>query len=89
MFTTCFMYGISQVSINPYSNKKISKSTIEIIYSQYLGDGDHSAITGGIGTEKLIVYEPEIILKHQIDSLRASWVDAGVDVILKIFADSG
>src|ERR1019366_2398442 len=88
LFTTCFMYGMPQNSLNPYAAKKVSRSTIEIVYSQYIGDGDHSAITGGTGTEKLLVYEPELILKHQIDSLRASWVDAGIDVITSASMDN-
>ncbi len=88
LFTTCFLYGTGQHSLNPYAAKKISRSSIEIVYSQYIGDGDHSGITGGRGTEKLQVYEPELILKHQIDSLQNSWVDAGIDVITSASMDN-
>jgi Protein of unknown function (DUF3570) len=87
-FTTSFLYGVSQVALNPYGIKRISRSTIEFVYSQYLGDGDHSAITGGKGTEKLIVYEPEVIVNHQIDSLHSFWIDAGVDVITSASMDN-
>ena len=88
LFTTCFIYGRPQQSVNPGTANRVSKSSIELVYSQYLGNGDHSAITGGTGTEKLIVYEPELILKHQIDTLRSSWVDAGIDVITSASMDN-
>ncbi|HEV3222527.1 MAG TPA: DUF3570 domain-containing protein [Puia sp.] len=88
LFTTSFLYGVSQVALNPYGIKRISKSTIEFVYSQYIGNGDHSAITGGLGTENLIVYEPEVIINHQIDSLRSYWVDVGVDVITSASMDN-
>lgn len=88
LFSTSFLFGYSQVGLNPYGIKKISISTIDFIYSQYLGDGDHSAITGGKGTEKLIVYEPEIIINHPIDSLQSFWVDAGLDIITSASMDN-
>ncbi len=88
LFTTSFLCGVSQVSLNPYGVKKISKSTIEFVYSQYIGNGDHSAITGGSGTEKLIVYEPEVIINHPVDSLHSYWVDAGIDVITSASMDN-
>jgi Protein of unknown function (DUF3570) len=88
LFTTSFLYGVSQVRLNPYGIKRISKSTIEFVYSQYIGNGDHSAITGGKGTERLIVYEPEAIINHSIDSLHSYWVDAGIDVITSASMDN-
>src|ERR1700679_3724311 len=88
LFTSSFFFGASQVTLNPYAVKRITKSTIELVYSQYLGDGDHSAITGGKGTEKLTVYEPEVILNHTIDSLHASSVDVGIDVITSASMDN-
>ena len=87
-FTTSFLYGVSQVTLNPYGIKRISKSNIELVYSQYIGDGDHSAITGGLGTEKLIVYEPEVIINRPIDSLSSYWVDTGIDVITSASMDN-
>jgi Protein of unknown function (DUF3570) len=87
-FTTSFLYGVTQVIVNPYAMKRVTKSAIEIVYAQYLGNGNHSAITGGTGTEKLTVYEPEIIISQPIDSLRTYWVDAGVDVITSASMDN-
>ncbi len=88
IFSTSILFGFSQVALNPYGIKRISRSTIDFIYSQYIGDGDHSAITGGKGTEKLIVYEPEVIINRSIDSLHAIWVDAGLDIITSASMDN-
>jgi hypothetical protein len=88
IFTTSFLFGTSQVALNPYGIKRISRSTIDFIYSNYFGDGDHSAITGGKGTEKLIVYEPEVIRNRQIDSIHSYWVDAGLDIITSASMDN-
>jgi len=79
--------GFGQQPVN-YVKKKIAKSTIEVVYSQYIQNGDHSAITGGIGTEKLLVYEPEIIINKQVDSLNAYSVDVGIDVITSASLDN-
>ncbi len=87
-FTTSFLCGVTQVTTNPYAIKRVTKSAIEIVYSQYLGNGNHSAITGGIGTENLKVYEPELIISQPVDSLLAYWVDAGVDVITSASMDN-
>lgn len=43
--------------------QKVKKTTIDLVYNHYLQDGDHSAVTGGTGTEHLIVYGPSVSLK--------------------------
>ncbi len=42
------------------STEQISQTDIELVYNQYLQDGNNSAVTGGIGTEELQVYGPQI-----------------------------
>jgi hypothetical protein len=88
IFSTSCLFGFSQVTRNPYGIKRITQSTIDFIYSQYIGNGDHSAITGGKGTEKLIVYEPEVVINHEIDSLHSFWVDGGLDIITSASMDN-
>lgn len=39
---------------------KVSQTQIDIVYNHYIQDGDNSAVTGGIGTEQLVVYGPSI-----------------------------
>jgi Protein of unknown function (DUF3570) len=88
LFTISSIYGFGQSFPNPYPKKKVSWSDIQVVYSQYIQDGDHSAITGGIGTQKLLVYAPEITYNHQLDSLTSYSVDAGVDVITSASLDN-
>ena len=80
-------FGFGQNPETVYPKKKISKSYIQIVYSHYTQDGDHSAVTGGTGTEKLQVFGPEIIIKRQVDSLRSFTIDIGVDVVTSASTD--
>jgi hypothetical protein len=81
------LHGFTQRPAN-YAKKKISKTTIQIVYSQYLQNGDHSAVTGGIGTERLKVYSPSVNIKHQADSLTVYSLEGGVDVISSASKDN-
>lgn len=85
--TISSIYGFAQQP-SGYTKKKISKTTIQVIYSQYLQNGNHSAVTGGIGTERLKVYEPGINIKHQLDSLTVYTLEGGVDVISSASKDN-
>jgi len=71
-----------------YKKQKISETDIQILFSYYNQNGDHSAVTGGIGTEMLHVYAPEIIVNHQVDSLNSYTIDGGADVITSASADN-
>lgn len=44
-------------------NRRLSKTEIELVYDQYLQNGENSAITGGIGTEKLTIFGPALNIK--------------------------
>jgi len=88
LFTVSSAFGFSQPIVNGYPKKKISKSSIQIVYAQYLQDGNHSAITGGTGTEKLQVYAPELSIQLEVDSLNSYSVDAGIDVISSASMDN-
>jgi hypothetical protein len=88
LFTVSSAFGFSQPIIHACPKKKISKSSIQIVYAQYLQNGNHSAITGGTGTEKLQVYAPELSLQLEVDSLNSYSVDAGIDVISSASMDN-
>lgn len=88
LFSLSGVYGFTQPAAKPFTPAKISKSAIQVVYAQYLQNGNHSAITGGTGTEKLQVYAPEFILRKQIDSLHAYTLDGGVDVISSASMDN-
>jgi len=87
LFAVSSAYGLGQKTVNPYTKKKISRSTVEIVYSQYVQDGNHSAVTGGIGTEVLQVYSPEIIVRKETDSVKTFTFDIGVDVVSSASTD--
>ena len=59
------MQGKPQAMDSAYKKQDLSKTDIELVYSQYAQDGDHSAVTGGSGTEKLNVYAPGFSLSHK------------------------
>lgn len=46
------------------AEEKVNKTQVDIVYNHYVQNGDNSAITGGIGTEKLTVYGPAAAVKR-------------------------
>ncbi len=79
--------GTPQSIDTSYQKREVPKTNIELVYSQYNQDGDHSAITGGIGTEKLSVYAPGFILSHTSGKNSYS-LSAGGDVISSASTDN-
>ncbi|MGK2856014.1 MAG: DUF3570 domain-containing protein [Thermoanaerobaculia bacterium] len=53
----------------------------DILFSYYSQDGDHSPVTGGIGTEKLDVFSPVVVLAWRIDEKLTLTADLGIDQI--------
>ena len=56
--------------------------------SFYTQDNDHSAVTGGIGTEDLQVYATQVSIDHQRDSSNTFHLGTGVDVISSASTDN-
>ena len=52
-----------------FEKKKLSKTSIEFAFSYYNQDGNNSAVTGGIGTEKLSVYATSLNIAHLFKKL--------------------
>jgi hypothetical protein len=71
-----------------YKQKQISRTDIQVLFGYYTQNGNHSAITGGTGTEKLKVYSPEFTMTHHLDSSRSWSLNAGVDVISSASMDN-
>ncbi|MFC2100616.1 DUF3570 domain-containing protein [Bacteroidota bacterium] len=73
-----------------YKKRKLSKVETEFLFGYYQQDGDHSAVTGGIGTEELKVYAPAIIVIVPFikDSLlKTLKVDFGIDAYTSASSD--
>jgi hypothetical protein len=64
-----------------YKKQTVSRTQIQVLFAYYTQDGDHSAITGGIGTEWLHVYSPAFTITHQPDSNRTLSLNGGIDII--------
>jgi Protein of unknown function (DUF3570) len=86
---TASLYGIGQKPADSvYKKQRISKTQIQVLFSYYEQDGNHSAITGGIGTEYLHVYAPEFTITQLPDSLNTFQFNGGVDVITSASMDN-
>jgi len=70
-----------------YSKQRVSKTDVQVLFSYYTQQGNHSAVTGGEGTEALQVYAPDITITHQRDSLNTFRINTGVDVITSASTD--
>jgi hypothetical protein len=79
-------YGQRQDST--YRKKKLATTDVQIIMSYYTQDNDHSAVTGGIGTEELQVYATQLAVDHRRDSSNSFHFDAGLDVISSASTDN-
>jgi len=82
------LYCMGQRSDSVYTKRKVSRTEIQFIYSQYIQNGNHSAVTGGTGTEKLIVYSPNLTFGKRVDSAAGYSVNIGVDFITSASTDN-
>lgn len=78
-------YG--QKGDSSYAKKQLRQTDVQLLFSYYGQDGDHSAVTGGTGTEKLTVYAPEIGLQHRFNDANRLDFSTGVDVITSASTD--
>jgi hypothetical protein len=70
------VFGVAQNELPP---KEKRTTAIEILYDYYQQTGNHSAVTGGIGTEELKYNAPVVVIYVPTDSLGQITVKAGVD----------
>ncbi|HRX00217.1 MAG TPA: DUF3570 domain-containing protein [Cyclobacteriaceae bacterium] len=81
--------GARSQSLNPnYKKKKLSHNDVQMVYSYYNQNNNHSAVTGGIGTEDLQVYSTQFLLDNIKDSTRAVHFGLGLDVISSASTDN-
>lgn len=87
LLTTAFT-SFGQANKGNYARKKLSHTDVEMVFSYYNQNNDHSAVTGGIGTEDLQVYASHYSLDNIKDSVRTFHFDIGVDVISSASTDN-
>ncbi|MDC6364909.1 MULTISPECIES: DUF3570 domain-containing protein [Flavobacteriaceae] len=66
---------------------KVNETEVELLYDHYIQDGDNSAVTGGEGTERLIVYGPTFNYKKKFGKNGLDF-QLGVDVISSASTDN-
>ena len=67
---------------------KLEDIEVNFLMSYYEQDGNHSPVTGGIGTEVLTNIAPSINVKIPIDSSRTLVLDGGVDFYSSASSDN-
>ncbi|MGE0587317.1 MAG: DUF3570 domain-containing protein [Cyclobacteriaceae bacterium] len=81
--------GARSQSLNPnYKKEKLSHNDVQMVYSYYNQNNNHSAVTGGIGTEDLQVYSTQFLVDNIKDSTRAVHFGLGLDVISSASTDN-
>lgn len=70
-----------------FKKKILRKTEVDIVYSQYMQDGVHSAVTGGLGTEKLTVFAPSVSVTTTSKSLSCK-LKTGTDLITSASTDN-
>jgi hypothetical protein len=82
------LHTAAQRRDSTYKKQQVSRTDIEVLFSYYAQDGNHSAITGGIGTEWLHVYSPEFTLTKTTDSVRTWRLNSGIDILTSASMDN-
>lgn len=80
-------YCFSQDADSGYVEKPITKNQIQSIFGYYNQDGNNSAVTGGVGTEELLVKSSRITYIHKTDSNNKWIVKTGLDQITSASTD--
>lgn len=71
-----------------YSKKKLSRIDVQAMFSYYSQDNNHSAVTGGIGTEDLQVYAQDYSFVWSGDSINSISFELGADIITSASTDN-
>jgi hypothetical protein len=77
-----------QRSDSTYSKKIVGQTDVQFLMSYYTQDNNHSAVTGGLGTENLQVYATDLSIDHRQDSSYTFHFDGGIDVISSASTDN-
>lgn len=78
----------SQPTETSYKKRRLSQSEVQLLFSYYTQDNDHSAVTGGTGTEDLQVYVTQLNYDVTKDSVDHFSFDGGVDIITSASTDN-
>ncbi|MCW3126716.1 MAG: hypothetical protein JWO03_2374 [Bacteroidetes bacterium] len=71
-----------------FRKRIVSKTQIEAVVATYVQDGNNSAVTGGIGTEALVVIGPNLKIRHQFRKYNTFVYHGGADFITSASTDN-
>ena len=71
-----------------FKKRIVPKTQIEAVFSSYVQDGNHSAVTGGIGTEALVVIAPSLNIVHNWRGYNTIHYHGGADFITSASTDN-
>ncbi|MFT4535631.1 MAG: hypothetical protein ACI9P5_003000 [Saprospiraceae bacterium] len=72
------IFGQEKDSTNTYKKRVLDTAEADFLFSYYEQDGQHSAVNGGIGTEKLSDITPTFILTLPLNSDDVLTIDIGI-----------
>lgn len=80
LLVTIFTFGQNKVSdsTSTYKKKVLETTEVDFLMSYYTQDGEHAAVSGGIGTEELTDMTPTFIVAVPLNSDDVLTVDAGI-----------
>ena len=78
---------VSAVNDSLFKKKTLRKTSVEMLFGHYSQNGQNSAVTGGIGTEKLSIYAPGFTITTSKKSL-AIKLKTGADIITSASTDN-
>jgi Protein of unknown function (DUF3570) len=87
-FSFLSFFAQAQKTDSLFKKQNLKKNEIDFLYSHYIQDGNKSAVTGGIGTEALIVYAPQLTVRHTYKNGTQLTTNAGVDVVTSASTDN-
>jgi len=71
-----------------YLKRKLHRTDVQALFSYYTQDNNHSAVTGGIGTEDLQVYAQDYSFTWSKDSIEDVSLEVGLDLISSASTDN-
>ena len=71
-----------------YKKQQVSQTDIQVLFSFYTQDGNHSAVTGGTGTENLQVYATDVSITHRPNFRSTFSLGLGIDMITSASTDN-
>lgn len=73
-----FSQASEKPSTEPYKKRVLESVELELLGSYYTQDGEHAAVTGGIGTEALENYPVNVVVSIPVGADNILAIDAGV-----------